>query len=106
MELSLDRQSDELISDLTSEELQIFSDWAIQEMIAAIFLSLKEAKELSVKFRPITSLELFVQDGRLVFKILFTAIDGRSTITLFTGLKLDELNEILRCLWIEASAKS
>ena len=35
------RQLDEQFSDLTWEILQALSDWAIQEKIAAIFLSLR-----------------------------------------------------------------
>ena len=71
--------------------------------IAAICLSLKEAKELSVKFR--SPLEIFVPDGRLEVTIVFTATDGRSTITLFTGKKLDEFNKILRFFSIEVKTK-
>ena len=67
-------------------------------MIAAISLSLEEAKELSVKLWPTLSLELIVHrpDGRIIFIIVFTATDGRSTITLFTGIELDGFVKKLR----------
>ena len=83
--------------------MQTLSYWVIQEMIAAKILSLKEAKEQSVKFRPITSLELFVPYGKLVFTIVLTATDGQSTITLNTKIKLNEFFKMFQNRSIETT---
>ena len=68
-EISNGRQLDVQFLDLTCEELQIFMDLALQEIIAAIIQRLNEAKELSERFRPITSLELLVTDGDKFLKL-------------------------------------
>ena len=65
------RQLEVQFSDLTCEELQVFTDLAIQEIKAVIILRLNEAKELSERFRPITSFKLLVTDGDKYLQMKF-----------------------------------
>ena len=80
---------------------------AIQDMIAEIILRLSKAKELFIRFWPITSLEFSFPDRIVITReLVITATAGLSTVFTVTILECCLFNKVFWNLSIEATTNS